>query len=473
MERMIYHDVLVQWVQLIDLAHRLNAVLNQQPVQQISYVGSKGWKWDVISTIAQKRGVFVQQKQSLTSRGRSFLAQIKQRATVWRETLQRPDPLHPSAEFIFLIPIARLAQALWNVIHVLEKEHTVQTIAESELGRMAVSSDVRALPNMQALEAVLSAVVWTENQQDEALAHALKNMVMTTLSQAMLTVSAMQKVLQASPQAVVVGSFVGEPLLEVARAMGRKTVVIQTCGSVEYIVHLAGKSRYLLASEHDRMRIQQGCEALDAVVVGHAGYDFPQRFSDVQVAEVRQRYGVKHEEKFLLFAGSYATPGLIEWESIAARSKLFLRAMQGVAGVKVVMKLHPYDHRLRRYEKMIEELEMKASVQVVQSVDVHDLLQAADAVVMLESTVGQESIVLGKALLDIPVLGDWFGYHASGASLMGHTLDAVRQHVSDMLWNRSVQAELAEGRARYLKQLFPMQDGAVVQRVVHELCMFP
>ncbi len=475
LERMMYHDLLVQIIPCLDLYKRICDYLDRHSMTVIHYLGG-GWKTDVLAAICTHRGIQLIHRSSWRSRLRDFAASVKHWGVHIQWQWRAADKVDDSADFIFFMPADRFARGLPAVIEALEKTHRVQMLTEQtakHLGKRNIASLFSFTTRQRfSVNGVLDGLQiksrW-KAESDDVLAWVLKRLVVQTLQEQLYTASCVARVLERCPKAVVVASFVGESLLEVARAMNKKTVVIQTCGTVEYKVHLAGDSVYMLASEQDKHHIVDTYPIPSVKICGHVGYDIKAPMMDAEKALLREQLSVSKQDKLLVFIGSYASPGLIEWESIAERSKYFLQAASTLEHVRIVLKLHPYEHHLAAYHDMVKKLDMEQYVMVTQHMDIGNLVQVSDAVVMLESTVGQESIVWGKPLLDIPVLEDWFGYHRSGAALVAYHIEDIREKLNRILYDETTQKALCAGRKRYVNTYFPKQDGQVVARICHHL----
>jgi len=471
LERMVYHDILVQVVHYLDLNRRIQDYLDHYPVERICFVGV-GWKKDLLSDICQKRGLCFIHQASLLSKFKV----LARKALSWAKTMkkQTADAVDQKADFLFLMPIHRLARGLDRVIEELGREYCVQLVVESDVNEYCQKNvaglysffERNSCSTAQEVEKLCEQMpCWGEKN---VLARVIAQLFIKTMVDQLQLASALSRLLQDCPKAIVVASFVGESLLEVARAMDRTTVVIQTCGTVEYNVHLAGDNLYLLASEQDKKNVLNSYSMAKVEVCGHITYDNYPQMDVASVSKMRQTLLASQYDKLLLFVGSYAIPGFVEWESIAARSEMFLQAVSTLENICVVMKLHPYEHHLAEYNAMLDKFAIHHVI-ITQTMDIGLLVQASDAVVMLESTVGQESIVRDKPLLDIPVNTDCFGYRQSEASLVAHDEKEVKASVLEMLYDDKTQLKLREGRCNYLATYFPKQDGLVVSRICHEL----
>lgn len=475
MERVIYHDCLTGLMQAVDLARRIERYLEQHDISHLHYLGQNSWKQSLLYALCKQRNIVFSCHQNVRARLHGVLSRFKSRLIGLHNLLLPADDLNEDCDFLFFASNARLTRGLLPIIREIGKDSVVQVVENSH-ENAGEGVDTAYLQSFTAwslyasimpeVKAILSDVDW-HSVSGNIPALAVHRIILDCLQDAFAWVGCVYRVLAICPKAVVAGVFVNEPVMEVARSINRKTAVIQTIGTVEYDVHLAGNSTYLLASMKDRDRLlMKGVPADNIVICGHPLYDDPDRLlNKEQVAAVRHRYGVMDGDKLIVFAGSYSVPGWIEWESIAEYTTMFFDGVSGLRRIRIVMKLHPYEHRIEDYKSMLCDKGVKDICTITQRANINHLVQAADAVVTLGSTVGQESITLDKPLLDFPVISDWHGFHKHGAALRAYNADEVRNCISRMLYDVDLQRELHAGRQDYLADYFPVQDGRVVSRM--------
>lgn len=476
-ERVIYFNCLILLAQAYDLKHRVECYLNQHNVSHLHYIGDNNWKRDVLREICKDRDIIFSFSQSITIRVHGILSWIKNKFLHLYHILLPADKLSADCEYLFFAPNARMTRGLLPVISELASNRTVQVVdharkkAKDSLGTVwlqSFSSWGSSFFIKKKVESMISNICLTDSAES-LLAPAMRRIIVRCILDALPWMACVHRILTRCPNAIITGTFVNEEVLEIAYATNHKTAVIQTCSNVEYNWHCPGNHMYLLASMKDRERLlKEGVDPENIMICGHPLYHgFP---PDKQLAEelnlaIRHRYGIEGNEKLIVFAAAHSVPGLTEWESVFNRARMFLNGIKNLSGIKLIIKLHPYEHRIKDYEAILKKEGMDNKAHITQTENMNHLLQAADAVVILESTVGQESIFLGKPLMNLPVLPDWFGYHECGATVQAHSVEDVEYYIPRMLYDRQLRNRLHAGRQTFLKHYFPIQDGKVVSRI--------
>jgi len=321
----------------------------------------------------------------------------------------------------------------------------------------------------QAIGGLLSRQKWAYTVNACHVGDALHNIVHSVMNMLIPHLIAMHALLEKYPSAIAVAPPNGEVFLDVARGAGHLPVMIQTCSILEYRKHAPGSGLYVLASDADRRYIQKLThdDNVNISVQGHSYYDHIVKtgMGMNEANDIRTRYGA-NSSQMILVAGNYAIPGEVEWEVIERLTRMIYRGLAKVSDITVVVKLHPCDPFIDHHQRWAEEAGLEAHLfHVVSQSAILPFIAASDAVVMMQSTIGQEAILLNKPLLDVPYMEDDFKYHRFGASLVAHHADEVARAVKGMLFDDQIKDSLAKGRKRYSVNYFHKQDGLVGQRI--------
>jgi glycosyltransferase involved in cell wall biosynthesis len=158
----------------------------------------------------------------------------------------------------------------------------------------------------------------------------------------------------------------------------------------------------------------------DEVVVGGSPRLDLVRHDGTERANVRREIGVEHGRRMVVLSGTWGPLHRRFFYPIALR-RLFDRPLPDV---HLVVKLHPAELDDGPYRAVIENVAAAAGfkappISLVQSIDLYELLGAADAHLGIRSTVITESVVVGTPnLLAMGVLGaDPLEYVRSGVAI--------------------------------------------------------
>jgi len=163
------------------------------------------------------------------------------------------------------------------------------------------------------------------------------------------------------------------------------------------------------------------------------------------------------------FAGISAA-ATIEAEEQFIRSTL--KALKGFPQEQVVVKLHPHDHK--KYRRIVSAIAEEESQKVTVTKDyLWELIAISDLVVVSNSTVGLEAMILDKPVLvvDFATQLEKIPYVSSGAALSAHKPEEIALAVKEILGNEQVRQNLSEARKRFVHEYAYIQDGKASKRV--------
>lgn len=157
--------------------------------------------------------------------------------------------------------------------------------------------------------------------------------------------------------------------------------------------------------------------------------------------ELMNELGLSYKDKVLL----WISPG--NKDQISVLEKL-VEIEKKYRNIKVIIKLHPNEdgEKTKRY---IDK--NNSSITIIKS-DLHSLIQLASIVVVEFSSVGLEAILLDKDLIlinEMNIKGK-IPYAETGAAIEVENLSLFENAVNRVLYNESVQKELAIGRKKFI-----------------------
>jgi hypothetical protein len=181
-------------------------------------------------------------------------------------------------------------------------------------------------------------------------------------------------------------------------------------------------------------------------------------------AQVRQRLGVATDQKLVVVASRYRALR----DTLSAIGPVFpdlVRAIEALSGVACVVKPHPAESA-EPYAADVRAARATRLRVLPPGTDLMELLNAADALVTVESSSAIEALILDcpVVVLNMPThlgeLVDWgVALGVSAGSDPTETLRAV-------LFDEGTQATLRQARQRYVADLAMGADGGATERIL-------
>jgi len=487
----------------VDLLARLDNLRESEPFSAIVHVGPDDWRRAIVEAFCAARDVgFHWQKSATSRRTRGEERARLLRGAMWilrdrrhNRRLQKGDA---QTEFLFFAGLTRMMLGLAPVIQELRAQNAPLRVVDmyndriealagalpggawrlngdaalfpaSHRGNRALRRKIEALPDAPAQDAV----TWRDFQLGAAAKIVLRDATATAVSLA----QAVNAILKANPNALVIGTNENEQVLEIARAAERTVAVVQTSALAEYNRILTGRGRYLVMSDTDADGLHHLGVARDQIVAcGHAYYDsLARRDARAEAEALRARLNIAAGRPLFLLLDVYAVPAAIEKET---REDIFCAIYRGLAkaivesGAILVIKLRPGqsvrgqsssedEHVAWAREAGIPDAQILVSREAL----VFPFIAACDLMISCDSTAGIEAILLDKPMISWPLSNaDYFGYAAQGAAALAQNEHEVEAASLAFLREPQALESLARGRDRYRAAYFHAYDGNVAAR---------
>lgn len=491
--RMWYQKIVFECVCLVDLLRRMDNLINKMRPERIEYYGKHCWRAAAIQSLCDTHAISFRPHQphriKIKSRVRTFKSRFLD-ICYWMNNRLRCQK-HVKADFLFfLVGASRFSLGLLSVLKALPG--TVRII-DSRYNRLKYDEHWRVLclqgeypilrRRANSLEAELhkyvinifngSDIAW----QSVPLGEVAGLLVVNALSGIVAEIQAAYTILNRNPDAIVVGTPNSEPLLEVARAIGR-LVVVHTVIVDDYQWFLPGSGQYIVSSNaHAEYMMNIGLSEQDIKVCGNPFYD---QFQNIKLIEkgqqLRGKLGIPDDGVVVLFAEEYPDPPFIALEEWEDRMSEIYKGLSMVQDVIIIVKLHfAPNYGLHNRENMHRRMAGDAGISmdrlyILRDILISPIINACDLMVMTISTTGEEAILLDKPLISFAYIAlENFKYANYGAALAVRNSLELADAIHGILQDLEVRQKLAEGRARYRKTYFHAQDGYVAERIIKVL----
>lgn len=212
--------------------------------------------------------------------------------------------------------------------------------------------------------------------------------------------------------------------------------------------------------------IKRGKPAGSQVVTGNPGFDLIASGHHPDEREVRRRLRLREAGGIILVATEWFT-GVSSGATIEDEERFFrhtLRALVQFPGFEVVVKLHP--NYQATYERIVRTIAVEEGVDVVIAKEhLWDLLAVSDVVIVSNSTVGIEAMILGKPVVLVHTYEgvEEIPYVSSGAALGARRVEEIVSAVAASL-SPEGEGRTAEARS-FVHDFASLQDGRAFERV--------
>jgi UDP-N-acetylglucosamine 2-epimerase len=184
-------------------------------------------------------------------------------------------------------------------------------------------------------------------------------------------------------------------------------------------------------------------------------------------AALRAKLGLLGDEALLVVASRHR--GIREThQSIGSAFPALLRAMEALPKVRCLVKPHPAEPA-EAYEADRRAAGAERTRVLPTSADLVELLQAADALVTVESLSAVEALVLGRPVVVLNMPTNLRELVSAGAALGVPAGQDPRPALEAVLFDAAVRERLAEARARYLSEVAHGVDGQATARILELL----
>jgi len=158
---------------------------------------------------------------------------------------------------------------------------------------------------------------------------------------------------------------------------------------------------------------------------------------------------------------------------VRGREKMLLlkgifEAMKSLSEVQLVVKLHPTrEFSDEIYRRTASEVGLK-DFTILRNTDIWELLYISDAVIVINSTVGYEAIIMERPLIQDRISKserDYLDYTKDGAAVPIYDIGRIKGAIEDALYNQEIKKALEEGRKKFISYHAYRIDGQSSKRV--------
>ncbi len=214
--------------------------------------------------------------------------------------------------------------------------------------------------------------------------------------------------------------------------------------------------------------IERGKTADSQIVTGNPGFDRIATGHTAGDDDLRRKLRLKPDVGLILvatewFAGTSSAATIDDEERYI---RYTLRALGQLPGYQGVVKLHPNFQDV--YERLVQAIAEEEEVEVaIARGNLWDLLGLVDLVVVSNSTVGLEAMILGKpvVVVDTYAGGEVVPYVASGAALGASRPEEIISAVTRALSEEGVSKAMEMSRKEFIREYAYLQDGRAADRV--------
>jgi hypothetical protein len=181
-------------------------------------------------------------------------------------------------------------------------------------------------------------------------------------------------------------------------------------------------------------------------------------------AALRARLGVQGGESLLVVASRHRAIRETH-QSIGSTFPALLRAVEALGGARCLVKPHPAEPA-DLYEADLRATGAVRTRILPAGADLVELLQAADALVTVESLSAVEALVLDRPVVVLNMPTNLRELVESGAALGVPAGEDPRPALEAVLFDEATRARLAEARERYLSEVAHGVDGGATARII-------
>lgn len=143
-----------------------------------------------------------------------------------------------------------------------------------------------------------------------------------------------------------------------------------------------------------------------------------------------------------------------------------IKAMSNLPNCQLIIKLHP-EEKPDVYQNLLEKSKLNAYI-TDDITQLHSLIFISDVVIVSHSTVGLETLLLNKPLIDLSLTKMPFyqDYVEKGVALGVRNEEDLLPAIKSLLENETVRKKLEKNRKKYIYEHAYKQDGKAADRVV-------
>ena len=180
--------------------------------------------------------------------------------------------------------------------------------------------------------------------------------------------------------------------------------------------------------------------------------------------EICDKLHININKKIVVFATQPLT--LIKNREVI--SKIISKAINELQDIQFIIKVHPME-TVDYYKDILNN----KNVVLVKDMDMLNIIYICDSLIMVNSTIGLETLIFDKPLITVNELiaeQDFINY--AGNAIVVHKEEDLVQSIKDSLYNLDVISKLKENRERFVYEHCYKIDGNALNRIVTKFTTF-
>ncbi len=251
---------------------------------------------------------------------------------------------------------------------------------------------------------------------------------------------------------------------ELAKKKGIKTLLLMhgTIGTRDTMYDKILSNQIAVYGEHyKKILLEMGHPKSKIKITGNPAWDNILK-GTLEKKDLYQKLNLPIDKKMILLATTHFPLDIRDGMAYAT----FKAMLDMPSEYHLIIKLHP-EERHNFYHLCSEEFKVPATIVDELSL-LHPLIINSELVIISDSTVGLETILLNKPLIDINLSGAPFSndYVEKGAALGVRGEEDLLLVMRSILRNEKVRKQLEKNRQRYIYEHAYKQDGKAAERVV-------
>jgi len=212
-------------------------------------------------------------------------------------------------------------------------------------------------------------------------------------------------------------------------------------------------------------------------VIGSLRYDFLQnRIKRDKVISLAKK--AKEAKKRVVFATNYSslTQGTIRYQNLE-KIEGICRAMNGIKGAHLIMKLHPYEDNFNLYRSIAKKVGLK-DYTLLRDVEISQLLNNCDLLVTHISAVGYEAVLMDKNVVILKFDSDFrsddlWNFKRYNAVMFAEKATEIEDCIRSVLFDPQTKSLLKKNRIGYINDhTYKLEENASLRakEVIDKFC---
>lgn len=224
----------------------------------------------------------------------------------------------------------------------------------------------------------------------------------------------------------------------------------------------------------DTMTERYGTSRDMLAVTGNPRFDVLSQGVKIDKNSLYQKIGINTNKGLIIYTtqphvGLTANDSPLEKEILLRE---VINAMKEFPDKQLVIKLHPSESQkvyesmtIDRYRSILNE--MNSDAILLERINLYELISICELVIILNSTVGLEAMILEKPVIAINLTNqpDTVPYAESGAAIGVHKAEDIVPVIKKALYDIQVRKELESNRKKFVHDYAYIQDGQASKRV--------